>query len=134
MAEKEISGFRRFLNALFNICWIILGGLANAIGCIVSGVLSCVLIIPIFFGIPKVYFRLIPLVFAPAGKRVRLHFAEAPVRNVFYWIFLGFVNAILGYIWGLVLCITLIGIPLGLQQFKFAKYYLAPFKAEVVKL
>ncbi len=121
----------KFLRVLFNVFWIIFGGLGNAISSIFSGVASCIMIIPIFFGIPKVYFKLVPLVFAPAGKCVELHFSKAPVRNVFYWIFLGFFNALWGYLYGALLCVTIIGIPLGLQQFKFAKYYLAPFGAQV---
>lgn len=133
MADKPVSGFRKFLNVLFNIFWAIFGGFGMAVFCILMGVGSCIMIIPIFFGIPKVFFRMIPLAFAPAGKKVKLHFGKAPVRNVFYWIFGGFFASLSGYLFGIILCCTIVGIPLGLQQFKFAKYFLAPFKAEVTK-
>lgn len=133
MSEKKVSGFRKVLNVLFNIFWVIFGGLGLAITCISMGITTFIMIIPIFFGIPKVFFRLVPLAFAPAGKSVKLHFGRAPVRNIFYWILGGFVSALLGYLIGVVMCCTIVGIPLGLQQFKFAKYFLAPFKAEILK-
>lgn len=133
MAEKKVSGFRKFLNVLFNIFWAIFGGLGMAISCIFMGIGSCLMIIPIFFGIPKIYFRMVPLAFAPAGKKVKLHFGRAPVRNIFYMIFGGIGASLLGYLFGVVMCCTIVGIPLGLQQFKFAKYFLAPFKAEITK-
>lgn len=132
MAKKS-SGFKRALNVVFNIFWAIFGGIGGAIFNCLMGIATFCMIIPIFFGIPFVYFKLIPLIFAPAGKSVKLHFGQAPVRNIFYWIFGGFGSAIGGFIYGAALCCTIIGIPLGLQQFKFAKYYLAPFRAEVIK-
>lgn len=133
MAEKKVSGFKKVLNVLFNIFWAIFGGLGMAISCILMGIGSCLMIIPIFFGVPKIYFRMVPLAFAPAGKKVKLHFGKAPVRNIFYMIFGGIGASLAGYLFGVLMCCTIVGIPLGLQQFKFAKYFLAPFKAEVVK-
>ena len=132
--EKKIGPFRKFLNLLFNVVWVIFVGLGGAIGCIFTGIATICTIIPIFFGVPKVWFNAVPLVFSPAGKKVVLHYGEAPVRNTINLIFGGLINY-LGYLFvGLVFCVTIIGIPLGLQVFKFAKYFLAPFKAEVVKL
>lgn len=133
MADKPVSGFKKFCNVLFNIFWAIFGGLGMAIYCISMGVITCIMIIPLFFGIPKIFFKMVPLAFAPAGKKVKLHFGKAPVRNIFYWILGGFSASLLGYLFGVLMCCTIVGIPLGLQQFKFAKYFLAPFKAEVTK-
>lgn len=124
---------KKFLRVLFNIFWVLLVGIESALACIVSGLVSIVLIVPIFFGVPKVYFQAIPLVFAPAGKTVKLHFSSALVRNVIYMVFGGFANMIANYLLGILLCCTIIFIPLGIQQFKFAKYWVGPFKAEVVR-
>ena len=82
----------KFLRVLFNIAWVIFGGISNALCCICLGILSFCLIVPIFFGIPFVYFRAIPLVFAPAGKRVTLHYGDAAVRNTIYLIFGGLIQ------------------------------------------
>ena len=134
MSEKKgPSVFRKILNVLFNIFWAIFGGLGMALSCIGNGIMTCLMIIPIFFGIPLVHFRMVGLAFAPAGKSVKLNFSKAPVRNVFYWIFGGFASALWNYVYGALLCLTIIGILLGLQQFKFAKYFLAPFGARVLK-
>ena len=132
-AGKKPSAGKKVLNVIFNIFWAIFGGLAMAIDCIVSGIGACISIIPIFFGIPGIYFRMVGLAFAPAGQKVVLNFKAHPVRNVFYWIFGGLFNALFAYLWGALLCCTVVGIPLGLQQFKFGKYFLAPFGAKVYK-
>lgn len=124
---------RKILNVIFNIFWALFGGIGMAIECLFSGIGTCIMIIPIFFGIPGVYFRVMGLAFAPAGKKVEINFGSHPVKNVFYWIFGGLFVALGSYLWGAVLCCTVIGIPLGLQQFKFAKYWLAPFGAKVYK-
>lgn len=134
--EKKGTGkkvFKAILRVLFNIFWVITGGIPLALTCISLGISTFVMIIPIFFGIPFVFFKIVPLVFAPAGKKVKLHFGKAPVRNVFYWILGGEIAALLIYLLGAVLCCTLILIPIGLQMFKFGKYFLAPFRAEVTK-
>lgn len=124
---------KKFFNLLFNIFWVIICGIGNALSAIMCGVISICLIVPIFFGVPWIYFKSIPLVFAPAGKKVELHFGSAAIRNVIYLIFGGFINIIFNYVYAIVLFCTIIFIPLALQQFKFAKYWVAPFKADVVK-
>lgn len=123
---------KKFFNFLFNFFWVISGGLISAIEFFVMGIITCVTIIPIFFGIPMIYFRAIPLVFAPAGKKVVLNFGGAPVRNFFWLILGGLVTCIFEFLLGVIMCCTIIGIPIGRQMFKFAKYMVAPFKAEVI--
>jgi len=121
----------KFLRFLFNVCWVIFGGLINAIIYFCLGVVSCILIVPLIFGIPLIYFRMIPLVFAPAGKKVVLNFGAAPLRNIIYLIFFGFANVCANFALAVIFCATIIGIPLGIQQFKFAVYSIAPFGAKV---
>lgn len=132
VGKKPGTG-RKILNFIFNFFWAIFGGIARAISCFFSDLASAIRIIPIFFGVPMVYWRLRGLAFAPAGKKVVLNFSAHPVKNIFYYIF-GGVAAIIGnYLYGALLCCTIIGIPLGLQHFKFAYYFLAPFGARVYK-
>ncbi|MGL5616010.1 MAG: YccF domain-containing protein [Sarcina sp.] len=52
--------------------------------------------------------------------------------NILWFIFGGFFNAIGWFLIGMLWCITIIGIPVGLQCFKMAKLQLAPFGKEVV--
>lgn len=121
----------KFLNGLFNVVWFILGGIGLGLTNIFSGIVSIVLIIPIFFGIPGIYFKAISLVMFPAGKVVETKFSSAPLRNVLAIIFGGFFTFLMYCLLGLVLCITIVFIPLGRQCFKFAKYWLAPFGASI---
>ena len=132
MANRK--GFPKFLEVLFNIVWVIFIGLESAILCIFAGIASCFLIIPIFFGIPNVWFNAVPLVFAPGGKEVKTHFDAAPVRNTLNIIFCGgLIGLICYFLLGAILCITIIFIPLGKQCFKLGKYVFLPFGAEVTK-
>jgi uncharacterized membrane protein YccF (DUF307 family) len=69
----------------------------------------------------------------PFGKRVDCHFDEHPIANILWVILVGWEMA-LGYlISGVLLCITVIGIPVGLQVFKLMKLAFLPFGADVVQ-
>ena len=121
---------KKFLNVLFNIFWIIIVGLDSAICSAVMGTICMVTIVGIPFGIR--HYKYIPLVFAPAGKKVVTKFSSHPVMNTFWLIFGGLVMFLVYAVIGTVLCITIVGIPLGRQLFKIAIYNLAPFGAEVI--
>jgi len=53
------------------------------------------------------------------------------IGNLIWFIFGGFIAAIIWFIAGLLLCVTIIGIPIGLQFFKFARLVLFPFGKEL---
>ena len=57
--------------------------------------------------------------------------AMGTVGNVLWIIFGGLFAAIGAFLSGIIACITIIGIPVGLQMFKFAKFVLLPFGKEV---
>lgn len=123
----------KFLRLLGNILWILTGGIFLFLSEIFAGILSIVTIIPIFFGIPWVHFRNAKFVFAPFGKKVKTHFLHAPIRNTVSLILGGFVSALISFILGLIFCITIVGIPLGLVMFGVAKLTIAPFRAEIIR-
>ena len=54
--------------------------------------------------------------------------------NILWIIFGGLAEALAWIIYGIIFCITIIGIPLGKQCFKYAKLALMPFGAEIVKV
>ena len=60
-------------------------------------------------------------------RRIKMRF----LANVVWFIFGGFVTALLWLLSGLLCCLTIVGIPLGMQCFKFARLSLAPFGKEV---
>ena len=126
--EKVSGGFKVFLNVL----WVIFGGLYNAISVIISGVIECITLIGIPFGI--VLFKTVPLMFMPIGKRVVTHYGRHPIANTLWLIFGGFFFA-LGYtISAILLCLTIVGIPIALQMFKVSNILWAPFGAEILKM
>ena len=112
-----------------NIIWIITGGLASAVSYLALGVLWCVTVIGIPFGIQSI--KMAGLVLAPFGKTVDLNFGSHPIANILWFIFGGFALWASYLVVGLLLCVTVIGIPFGLQLFKFAKLNAFPFGAKV---
>ncbi len=117
------------MRTLGNILWIITVGLVNAIVCLLVGLVFCLTIIGIPFGLQL--FKLAKLVLAPFGKTVSTNFGAHPIANIIWIILAGFALAIEFFVIGLLLCITVIGIPFGLQCFKLATLALMPFGANV---
>ena len=116
----------RFLG---NVIWFLLTGLFSAIGYFLLGIIWCITIIGIPFGLQC--FKYAKLCLWPMGKTVESEFKAHPIANVLWFIFGGFFLA-LGFLFeGLLYCVTIVGIPFGLQCFKFAKLSLSPFGAKV---
>ena len=121
---------KKFFNVLCNIFWVILIGIESWICNVIVGIVLCCTIIGIPFGLR--YLKFTKLVIAPFGKKVETHFGKHGFLNVL-WLIFGGLEAFLIYgIIGCVCCVTIIGIPLGKQIFKIAKYFIAPFGAEIL--
>lgn len=117
------------MRVLGNILWIIFGGIWLALGWLIAGLLLCITIIGIPLGLQC--FKAASLTLAPFGKRVDLNFGRHPIANLIWAILAGWEMA-MGYLFaGLFLCVTIIGIPFGLQSFKMMKLALFPFGAQV---
>ncbi len=119
------------MRILGNILWFLLGGLELGIVFIAEGLASFVTIIGIPFGLQ--WFKMVPLVFSPFGKGIRYNRVTGGrvLGNILWVIIFGWWNAVLCLVLGLVLCITIIGIPFGKQWFKLARLLFLPFGAEV---
>mgnify|MGYP003319457125 CR=1 FL=1 len=116
----------RFLG---NVIWFIFTGLVSAIGFFLLGLLWCITIIGIPFGLQC--FKYAKLVLWPMGKVVDSNFGAHPIANVLWFIFGGFGLALTFLFEGLVYCVSIIGIPFGLQCFKFAKLSMFPFGGKI---
>lgn len=123
------------LTFLGNVIWFILGGFLIGLGYILGGLLYCLTIIGIPFGIQG--FKLGFASFAPFGKQVvETDQANSFLRVVFniLWIILpGLEIAITHLVLGVILCLTIIGIPFGIQHFKLAPLALLPFGRKLEK-
>ncbi|MCR5349534.1 MAG: YccF domain-containing protein [Acholeplasmatales bacterium] len=117
------------MRTIGNIIWFIFIGLWSAIGFVLGGVIFCITIIGIPFGLQL--FKLAKLVILPFGKEPEIHFEKHIFANII-WLILGGIGNFLGYMFvGIIFCITIIGIPFGKQCFKLAKLAAVPFGAEV---
>lgn len=119
------------MNLLGNILWCLLGGLFSALGWVLAGMLWCVTIVGIPVGLQC--FKFASLSLFPFGKTV-VYGGGAPslLLNILWLLFTGLPMAVANALWGCVLCLTIIGIPFGLQFFKIARLALAPFGSQVV--
>lgn len=122
------------MNLVLNIIWIICGGFIICLEYILSSLLLMCTIVGIPFGIQT--FKLGMLSLCPFGCEVRSTPTAGgclgTLMNVL-WIFLGGIWVCISHLLlGLLLCITIIGIPFGRQHFKLATLALTPFGKEVV--
>ncbi len=114
-----------------NIIWFVFGGLLGAAGWFIAGLLVCMTVIGIPFGVQC--FKIAGLVLWPFGKEVRLgNFGFGGLLgNVLWVLLLGWELALMHLGFAVLYSITIIGIPFGLQHFKFAQLSLLPFGARI---
>ncbi|WP_395726202.1 YccF domain-containing protein [Nakamurella sp.] len=123
------------MRVLLNIIWLVLCGFWMFLGYILAGIVACILIITIPFGIAS--FRIAGFALWPFGRTMANRpGAGAPsfIGNVIWFIVAGLWLAIGHLVTGLALCITIIGIPLAIANFKLIPISLAPLGKEVVRL
>ena len=121
------------LNGILNIILLVLEGLWMAILYVLAGIICCVLIITIPFGIAS--FRIAGYVLWPFGRTVVPRAdagAAALIGNVLWIILFGWWLALGHLIAGIALCLTIIGIPLGIASFKIIPITLAPLGVQIV--
>jgi uncharacterized membrane protein YccF (DUF307 family) len=122
------------MNLLGNIIWLVFGGLFAFFSYICGGIVLCITIIGIPFGLQL--FKLAPAVLAPFGKEIVSTPSSggclATLCNII-WIFSGGLGMALGHIiLGAFFYITIIGIPFGRQHFKLVEVSLMPFGKRII--
>ncbi|MCM1158644.1 MAG: YccF domain-containing protein [Bacteroidales bacterium] len=118
------------MGCLGNILWMIFGGLESAFGWFIHGCLWSITIVGIPIG--RQCFKFAGLSLCPFGKEVEYGGGDISlIANVIWMIVTGIPMAAGQFLMGCVLCITVIGIPFGLQEFKLAKLALMPFGTKV---
>ena len=121
------------LRLILNVIWLVLEGLWMAIAYVLAGLVAFILIITIPFGIAA--FRIAGYVLWPFGRTIdrRPEAGIASVIGNIIWIILfGWWLALGHLIAGVLLCLTIIGIPLGLADFKLIPISLFPFGVQIV--
>lgn len=119
------------LNVAANVIWAVFGGAISALAWLIEGVLWCITIIGIPLG--KQCFKFAELTLSPFGKDiVYTENTTKTLINILWIIFTGLWSALAYALIGMIFCLTIIGIPFGLQYFKFAKLMLMPFGAKII--
>ncbi len=123
------------LHVIGNILWFVLAGLWMAIAYVIAGLIQFVTIIGIPFGIQS--FKLAGYALWPFGRvvvqRADRDQALSCIGNAVWLVLSGLWLALGHIVTGLLLCITIIGIPFGVASFKLAGLALVPFGKMVVK-
>jgi uncharacterized membrane protein YccF (DUF307 family) len=121
------------VKTIANILWFILSGLWLGIAYVLAGLLACITLIGIPFGIQS--FKLAGYVMWPFGRTLQEsagHRFSKGIMNI-VWIIVGGVwLAISHFLLGIILCLTILGIPFGIKNFSMAKLALFPFDFSVV--
>jgi len=118
---------------LLNIIWFVLAGLWMAIGYALAALVMFLLIITIPFGIAALRIALYAL--WPFGRTIVRradHGVASTIGNVLWFILAGWWLAIAHLITGVLLCVTIIGIPLGLANFKLIPVSLTPLGRDII--
>jgi uncharacterized membrane protein YccF (DUF307 family) len=121
------------MKTLLNLIWLVLSGFWLALGYVFAGLLLCITVIGIPFGIAA--FRIAGFALWPFGRTtVQRYDAGAPstIGNVLWILLAGWWLALGHIITGLALCVTIIGIPLGIANFKLIPVSLMPLGREIV--
>ena len=118
-----------------NIIWVVFGGLLLSLGYLFGGLVLCLTIVGIPFGVQIM--RLGMFALWPFGGEVKPTdnvMGCLPVLMNVLWIIFGGIEVALTHLTlGVAFCITIIGIPFGLQHFKLMMYSLLPFGHRVVR-
>src|SRR3954451_8315419 len=128
-------GYRRLVRFLLNLIWLVFGGLWLALGYAVVALVMFILIITIPFGIASARIALFCL--WPFGRTlVRRPGAGAGslIGNVIWIILAGWWLALGHLVSGVAMCLTIVGIPLGLANFKLIPVSLTPFGRDIVDI
>ncbi|RZK41624.1 MAG: YccF domain-containing protein [Pedobacter sp.] len=117
------------MSLIGNIIWIVFGGIFIFFQYIFGGLVLCLTIVGIPFGIQCFKFAIVGL--APFGVRITNNSSDigclSTVMNLIWLVFGGIWIVLTHLLFGVLFCITVVGIPFGLQHFKLMNLAFSPF-------
>lgn len=121
------------MNAVLNVIWLVLAGFWLALGYVIAGIICCLLIVTIPFGIAS--FRMANYALWPFGRTVvskPTAGAWSVIGNIIWFLVAGWWLALAHVVTGILECLTIIGIPLGIANFKMIPIALVPLGKDIV--
>lgn len=123
------------MRTILNIIWLVLAGLWLALEYVIAGLIMFVTVVGIPFGWQA--FKLAGYALWPFGRTLlpaeTRRKGLSVVANVLWFVLAGWWLALSHLLFGCLLCLTILGIPLGIGSFKMAGAALAPFGKEIVR-
>lgn len=124
------------MKILGNLIWLIFGGIVIAIEYFIGSLVLFITIVGIPFGLQTL--KMSSLAIWPFGRATRVDIRASGclyiLMNIIWLLFGGLWIAVTHAFFGLLLCITIIGIPFGMQHFKLTAIALNPFGRDIVKV
>jgi uncharacterized membrane protein YccF (DUF307 family) len=122
------------IKTIGNILWLLLGGLVMALGWLFWALVLAITIIGLPFA--RQCLKLANFSLWPFGRSAVDDPTATPlgILGAILWFIPGLIMAVGYVISGVLLCLTIIGIPFGIQSFKLAGLALAPFGKRIVRL
>ena len=124
------------MNFFGNLIWLIFGGIIVSIEYLIGSIILMLTIVGIPFGLQTL--KMASLALWPFGRDTRVQARASGCLYIFMnvlWLFTGgLCIAITHLLFGVLLCITIIGIPFGLQHFKLTAIALSPFGRDIVNI
>lgn len=122
------------MRTIGNLLWFVLGGFILGLAWFLAGIICCLTIVGIPLG--RQCFKFASLACWPFGRDIDFSRmgTVSLLANILWILFLGQELALLSAVLGLVFCVTIVGIPFGLQYFKFAKLAFLPFGARIIRI
>jgi uncharacterized membrane protein YccF (DUF307 family) len=120
------------MSLLGNIIWLVFGGFVAGMEYVIGGLVLCLTIVGIPFGLQSI--RLGMATFAPFGKQVVDAEHQGPVKMVFdilLVVLFGWEIAVTHLVFGLLLALTIVGLPFAKQHFKLIPLALFPFNMDL---
>lgn len=121
------------MSLIGNIIWLIFGGFLSGMGYILGGLLFCLTIVGIPIGMQAVKLGIATM--TPFGKEIVATDQAADfgiiLLNILWAVVFGWEIAVAHLVHGLILAITIIGLPFARQHFKLIPIALAPFGREI---
>ena len=116
-----------------NIIWLIFGGFFAGLGYILGGLVLCITIVGIPFGLQAIQLGVATM--APFGKEVKPNERAGGLLSLVFdviWLLVaGWEIAIAHLIGGIILAVTIVGLPFARQHFKLIPVALFPFNYEL---